>query len=540
MKLALAALLAAAPTVAAPVFSPERVKADVTFLADDALEGRGTGERGHEIAARYVAAQFALAGLTPAAKDGSFFQRVTLLEYRHGDTAAQVSVTGPRATQSWAHGTEVLVGIGPREAKIDVSAPVVFVGYGIDAPDHGFDDYKGLDVRGKIVAVLAGIPDGPPDEVLAHLATQRAKMAEAHGAIGMVQVATLQSLRIRPWARSLQYANVPRMTWVEANGAPHDLAPGIRASAALNGPAAEALFAGAPVSLDKLRAAAAVRGAHPKGFALKTSVRITASAKFRTITSPEVVASIPGSDPALKGEYVVLMGHLDHLGIRADMTGDNIFNGALDNAAGVAVMLEVARAFAGDAVKPKRSLLFVANTAEEKGLLGAESFANDPSVPIDKIVSVVDLDEPLLLYDFSDINAFGDTHSTLGPIVARAVAAAGVTLSPDPEPEETVFVRSDHYTFVKRGVPAILLSTGHAGGGAAAWADYNKNHYHQPSDDLSQKIDWAAGAKYARINYLIARDIADGVERPRWYAGDYFGATFAPGAPTAVRPDRRP
>ena len=536
MKLLLYTLLAAAPAFGAPVFSPERVRADVTFLADDLLEGRGTGERGHEIAAKYVAAQFAVAGLAPGAKDGSFFQRVMLHETRLGDPSPQVTITGPAGTQSWANATDVLVNVGARETGIDVGAPVVFVGYGIDAPERGFDDYRGLDVRGKVVAMLAGIPDGPPDEVLAHLQTQRAKMAQAHGAVGVVQIQTFAAMKIRPWAKLLPYANVPRMTWVAADGTPHELAPGIKASATLNGPAAEALFAGAPMSLAQVRAAAARRGAHPKGFALKTSVRIVATAKFRDLTSPEVIGVIPGSDPALKGEYVVLMAHLDHLGIRADVKGDNIYNGALDNAAGVAVMLEVARAFAGEAVKPKRSLLFVANTAEEKGLLGAEAFANDPSVPIGQIVSVVDLDEPLLLYDFSDINAFGDTHSTLGPIVARAVAAAGVTLSPDPEPEQTVFVRSDHYTFVKRGVPAILLSTGHAGGGATAWADYNKTRYHQPSDDLSQKIDWAAGAKYARINYLIARDIADAAERPRWYTGDYFGATFAPGAATAARP----
>ena len=198
-------------------------------------------------------------------------------------------------------------------------------------------------------------------------------------------------------------------------------------------------------------------------------------------------------------------------------------------------MLEVARGFANDAVKPKRSLLFVANTAEEKGLLGAEAFANDPGVPIGAITSVVDLDQPLLLYDFTDVIAFGGDHSTMGPAIARAAGMAGVALSPDPMPAETIFVRSDHYTFVKRGVPALLMATGFANGGKAGWENFLAKDYHQPSDDMKQPINWGAAAKYARVNYLITREIADGAERPRWYAGDYFGATFAPGAPKVAR-----
>jgi Zn-dependent M28 family amino/carboxypeptidase len=273
----------------------------------------------------------------------------------------------------------------------------------------------------------------------------------------------------------------------------------------------------------------------PKGFALPASVRITTTSQQRLVQTANVVARIEGSDPALKAEYVGIMGHLDHLGINPAKPGDNIYNGALDNASGVAVMLEVAHGFAHDAVKPKRSLIFVANTAEEKGLLGAESFANDPPVPIADIVSVVDLDQPMLLYDFTDVIAFGGDHSTMGEAIARAAAKAGVAVSPDPMPAETIFVRSDHYTFVKRGVPALLLATGFANGGKQAWEHYLATDYHQPSDDMKLPINWAAGAKYARVNYLIAREISDAAERPRWYAGDYFGATFAPAASKVAR-----
>ena len=352
---------------------------------------------------------------------------------------------------------------------------------------------------------------------------------------GAIEIGTLAIEKRQPWARVLPYAKVPSMTWVAADGTPHIEDSEIKARGGLSRVAAETLFAGAPTSLAAVLAAADKPGAKPKGFPLATTLRIEAKTAFRTLTSPEVIGMIPGSDPKLKAEAVVLMAHLDHLGIRPEREGDKIYNGALDNAAGVAVMLEVARGFARDTARPKRSLLFVVNTAEEKGLLGAESYANDPSIPIGDIVSVVDLDQPMLLYDFTDVVAFGADHSTLGDAVAKGAARAGVKLSPDPMPEETVFVRSDHYTFVKRGIPAVLLATGFANGGAAAWGKFMSTNYHQPSDDLSQPIVWAAGAKYARVNYEITRELADAPTRPHWYTGDYFGDTFAPTALKVAR-----
>lgn len=527
--------LAAAPALAAePQFSPDRVKAHVAFLADDLLEGRGTGTRGFDIGARYVASEMAGYGLQPAAKAGGWLQPVTLSEASLAGSA-QVTITGSGKPVVLLNAGEALIRPSQTSVKTDVSAPVVFVGFGLDAPKQGFDDYAGVDVRGKIVAVLTGIPKGPPNEVLAHLGTQKAKMAAAHGAIGIISIPTLQSARLRPWARMQQYATEPRMTWVGGDGKPFDGAPGIAGDVNLSSGAAAALFAGSKIPYATVLATADGERGMPKGFALATSVRIEATSKSGIVTSSEIIGLIPGSDPVLKDEYVVLMAHLDHLGIKPGKTGDNIYNGALDNAAGVAVLLEVAHAFAENKAKPKRSLLFVVNTAEEKGLLGAESFANDPAVPIGQIASVVDLDQPLLLYDFTDVIAFGADHSTMGPMVARAVAKAGVTLSPDPMPAETIFVRSDHYTFVKRGVPALMLATGFANGGKAAWEHFLSTDYHQPTDDLKQPIDWQAGAHYAEVNYMITREIADGPTRPRWYAGDYFGDTFAPDAPKVAR-----
>jgi len=237
---------------------------------------------------------------------------------------------------------------------------------------------------------------------------------------------------------------------------------------------------------------------------------------------------------------VILSAHLDHIGISKPRPNDppnkdRINNGALDNAAGIATLLEAARAFTTSGSRPRRSILIVANTAEEKGLLGAEYFAHNPTVPIDRITAAVDLDMPLLMYDFTDVIAFGATHSTLDSAIRKAAGEMNVTLSPDPMPEQAVFVRSDHYAMVKVGVPAVMLATGMANGGAEAWPAFLSRHYHQPSDDVSQPIHWNAGAKFAELNYRIARTLADADARAQWYASDYFGNLFAPKAPKAEK-----
>jgi Zn-dependent M28 family amino/carboxypeptidase len=365
-------------------------------------------------------------------------------------------------------------------------------------------------------------------------------VAQAHGAVGMLSVGTLQSMKARPWARMLTFANDPDVTWVDTDGKPYDDAPGIRATASLNEPAVAALFAGAPQSIATIRKLADKPGGKPKGFALKGNARIQVESAGKRITSPNVVAILPGSEPALKNQYIVLSAHLDHIGISEAKPGDEpdtdrINNGALDNAAGIATMLEVARAMAQSPQKPRRSILFLASTGEEKGLLGADYFARHPSVPISQIVGNVDLDMPLLLYPFTDVIAFGANHSTLGPIVAKAVAPMNIKLSPDPMPQEGVFVRSDHYMFVKQGVPAVFLATGFANGGEKAWEAFLGGAYHHPGDDMGQKIDWNAGARFAEANYRITRALADDNAAPQWYRADFFGDTFAPSSSKAPK-----
>jgi len=264
------------------------------------------------------------------------------------------------------------------------------------------------------------------------------------------------------------------------------------------------------------------------------TVSVAAKTALTPVKSYNVAGMLPGSDPALSKEVVVLSAHLDHIGVgRPDKTGDTINNGALDDAVGIASLIEEAKRFKTAGTKPRRSILFLAVTAEEKGLVGSDYFANNPTVPLSSIVADVNLDMPIITYKFQDIMVYGAGHSTLGPIVERAGKAIGVPLSDDPLPGENIFVRSDHYNFVRKGVPSVFLWPGAGGPGRAAYDDFMKNHYHQPSDEIGQlpAIDWESGVRFVDVNYRIAREIADGEQRPVWNKGDFFGLTYnGPGA----------
>jgi quercetin dioxygenase-like cupin family protein len=529
---ALIPMLVLCAPLAQPVeVSPAAIRSHVAFLADDLLAGREPGTAGFDIAARYVATQLEGLGLEPAGESGGWYQKVPLQESALVSGSGTLSIAGQR----WQTGTDVMVSPSALEASVDVEAPVVFAGFGLDAPEHGFDDYRSLDVRGKIVAVFIGSPRGTPSELGAHLAAEKVKMAERRGAIGVISLETLSSRQNFPWARRLETDALPRVTWVGPDDRPYVKAPGIRVSAAVNEVAARALFAGARQSYDSLLAKADRKGARPRGFALSPRVRIAAESGWRRFESPNVLGMIPGSDPRLKDEVVLMMAHLDHIGIRplkageqdGDPAVDRVMNGAMDNATGVATMLEVARVISASGKRPRRSILFFANTAEEKGLLGADYFARHPTLPIERIVGVVNLDMPLLTYDFSDVVAFGGEHSTLGAQAKLAAEANGVTLAPDPMPEQGLFTRSDHYALVKQGVPAVFFATGQGGEGKAAWQEFLQRHYHQSSDDLKLPFKWDAAARFARINRQLLREIADAEQAPRWHEGDFFGITFA-------------
>jgi Zn-dependent M28 family amino/carboxypeptidase len=377
-----------------------------------------------------------------------------------------------------------------------------------------------------------------PSEIGAHLAAEKSVAAQGAGAIGLITIPGDAFLARTPWEKLRDRAQSPAVSWLDKQGQPFNRTPRIRGTAYATGAAAGALLAGTGKSLAMIRAQAAKRGVRPRGFALKPAIRLDRVSTVATAPSRNVLAVLPGSDPALAHEYVLLMAHLDHLGIREAAEGpDKIYNGAMDNAAGVATMLAVAKAFAESGKRPRRSILFAAVTAEEDGLLGSQFLAKNPVLPAGaRLVGVVNLDMPILTYDFQDVIAFGAEHSTLGPVVERAANAEGVSLSPDPLPSEGLFTRSDHYRFVQEGVPSIFLMTGFGGPGKEAFEHFLKTDYHQPTDQISLPFHWEAAAKFARVNFRIAREIADEPTAPRWYRGDFFGDVFAPGAEKVAKP----
>ena len=514
-----------------PEFSGERIKADISYLADDMLEGRGTGTKGYEIAARFLASRFMGLGLQPG-NNGNWFQSVPFTETRLKPGApTYVAIDGVQ----FANGVDSLVYPSPLYPDQKITGDAVFVGYGLDSPANGFDDYAGLDVRGKIVVALWGFPPGSPSEMAAHLNSDKGRMAQERGAIGMITVITPTFEKVVPWDAMRKRMKEPAYSWVGADGKPYSSAPKLQASGSLGAKASEALFAGTPMSFKDILAASEKPKAKVKGFPLGKTITVERHSVVNRITSPNVIGILPGSDPKLKNEFVVLSAHLDAIGTVEPVNGDAIVNGAMDNASGIATMLEVARAFTSSGQRPKRSIMFVGLAAEEKGLLGASYLAKHPVTGGGKLAGLVNLDMPILTYDFTDVVAFGAEHSTIGAIVAKAIASEGVKLTPDPEPEQVSFVRSDHYMFVKEGVPAVSLETGPANGGEAGVRAFGEKRYHQPADDMTQPFNWNAAAKFARINYLISREMADSPEPPRWYEGDFFGNTFAQGQPKAKR-----
>ena len=530
-----ALLIGAAPPApsSATIESGNRIRGHIEFLADDLLEGRDTGSRGYAVAAAYVASQFRALGLSPGGERGGWYQQVPFRTASHAETKPLIHLIERGRRVPLNYGVDAGLRPSVVQQKRALETPLVFVGYGLEEAQLGLNDYRGLDVRGKTVVALSGTPDGLPTEIAAHLGSQKEEMAARQGAVGFIEIAR-DSKPSRGGAPGA-FANRPTTDWVDATGKAGSTPPGLAFDLRLSPQFAERLFRGAPQSLPAVRKVAQKKNARPAGFPLASRIAINATSKWQDFTSPEVIGILPGSDPALRDEYVVLMGHLDHLGIKTDAKPgeDAIYNGAIDNAAGVATLLEAARLFAESGQGPRRSVMFIANTGEEKGLLGADYFASHPTVPIGKIVSVVDLDMPLPLYDFTDVTAFGAEHSTVAKAVASAGAAMGIAVSPDPMPEETIFVRSDHYRFVLRGVPAILLFTGFGNGGKAHWDRFLGKVYHSPQDDVSQAINWNAAARYGELNYRIARTLADEPRRPLWYRGDYFGDTYAPGQPRA-------
>lgn len=511
----------------------QRIRADVEFLASDLLEGRDTGSRGHELAAAYVASRFRALGLRPAGEKGGWYQQVPLRRAT-GGAPPVVSLATARSRTPLTPGTDVAVRPSLVDKQRQFEAGLVFVGHGLVDSSLGLDDYAGLDVRAKIVVALAGTPKGLRNDVAAHLGSMKDDFAAQRGAVGYIELpGDGPSAR---WNAVGAFAARPVIDWIDARGVTGAGAAARLTQIALSEAIAVRLFESSGKSFATLRAQG--KGSNRvRGFDLPARLAVQATSQWSQFSSPEVVGLLPGSDARLAAEHVVLTGHLDHIGVNrgAKPGEDAINNGALDNASGIATMLEAAREFVESGKPPRRSVLFIAHTGEEKGLLGADYFAAHPTVPIGQIVGLVNLDMPLLLYDFRDVIAFGAEHSTLARAVADAGRALGIAAANDPMPQESLFVRSDHYRFITRGVPSVFLTTGYANGGEAKWKRFLADGYHSPSDDVSQPIDWNAAGRFGELNYRIARTLADADQRPMWYRGSYFGDTFGGSQPRAER-----
>jgi Peptidase family M28/PA domain len=511
---------------------PEAIRADMRFLADDLLEGRGTGARGYDIAAAFVATRFEGLGLAPAGDRGSYFQTVPLRSMRVDEARSSFTVARGTKETGLKFREDMILSGDPGAADSRVEAPVVFVGYGVSAPELSYDDYKDVDVKGKIVAMLFGAPNFA-SSLKAHYSSslEKRRIAAEHGAVGVIVLDDPTLEKLYSFDKRVRDLAIPQYRWLDPQGRPSHHYPQLKAAASLSLEATARLFEGSGHTAAQVVAAAAA--GKSRSFALPLSARISTVTRLHDLKTTNVAAELAGSDPALKAEYVVYTAHLDHLGISTPVQGDSIYNGALDNASGTAEMLQIARAFSSMRPRPRRSLLFVAVAGEEAGLLGSDYFASYPTVAKDSIVASVNTDEVQMLWPLLDIVAFGAEHSTLNAALERAAQRLHLTLSPDPVPEQVVFVRSDQYSFVRQGIPAVMLSPGFKSSDPAIqplniFEQWEQTRYHQPQDDMQQPgLDFEAGASFGRFAYLCGYEIAQDPVRPAWNSGDFFGERYA-------------
>jgi hypothetical protein len=474
------------------------------FLSDDLLEGRGTGTRGHEIAARFVASEFEKTGLEPAGENGPYFQSVPLRSIQVDNEQTILSISRTGKEQELTFGQD-FVALGD-SARIEtlVEAPIVFVGYGVTAQDEGYDDYAGVDTKGKIIAYLFGAPSAFETAIRAHYSSSQMKAATAvaHGAVGRILLYSPDLERQYPFKDRVRDLAYPDMKWLNPQGEPNDYLPDLRCTAVLSLEATAKIFENSGRSLEEIYAAA--KAGTPSSMSLPVSARIKTVSKFKDLKSPNVVARLQGSDPNLKDEYVVYSAHLDHIGIGDPVNGDSIYNGAMDNASGSATLLEIARAYSQMKQPPRRSVLFLLVSGEELGLLGSDYFVHHPTVANSSMVADLNIDGNMaLLYPIEDVTARGSEHSTLVKAAREAATHLALEFSPDPHPEQLFFIRSDQYSFVKQGIPSLFFGVGERSSNpnlkpAEIKASWIKNYYHKPQDDMNQTLDFQSGVKFAR------------------------------------------
>jgi Zn-dependent M28 family amino/carboxypeptidase len=513
----------ATATAAEPVISPERIKADLTYLASDRLEGRAPGSRGEELTIDFLAKEMKAAGLKPMGANGTFFQPVPLIKIETGPTAKMTVKAGTQAIDLKLG--DDYAGMNHTQIENEVFASeLVFVGHGITAPAFGWDDYGATDVKGKVVVLFTNEPpSNDPNffggKALTYFGRWTYKFEEAarRGAKACLIVHTAETagypfsvVNVIDGFQLKRKADVPELAF----------------AGWLSQKAGEKLFALKGKTVREALAEADTKGFKP--YSLEATVEATIPTKLSKVNSQNVTGCAEGSDPKLKDEVIIFTAHWDHLGVGKGIVGDAIFNGAADNGTGTALILELARAWQSMPVKPKRSALFLSVTAEEKGLLGSKYYADHPIVPLDKTAINLNFDMILPLGIPETVVVNGSERTTAKPIVETAAKRAGLTIEPDPRAHLGIFYRSDHFSMARAGVPAFSIAAGSKLKGKAddftkkKLQEFNDQRYHQPSDEMMPDWDFSGFRVLGQFALDIAINVANAPERPQWNAGDEF------------------
>ncbi len=492
----------------------------VKFLADDSLEGRDTGSEGLRKAQAYAVEQLHKAGLEPAGANG-FYQPVRFGQYEVDESKSSLSLVAGDKSTSLSFADDAFISSRATRTSTALSAPLVFVGYGLQIPEKNLDELAGLDVKGKIVVYLAGSPSDIPTALASHYQTagERWKSLHAAGVIGTITIFNPASMDI-PWSRISVNRNHPSMDLADPE---FNETPGLQLGVAFNPASAEQLLAGSGHTFAEIAALGKDRKPLPR-FPLAVSLKANAVIQTTTVESANIVAKLPGSDPALKNEFVVLSAHIDHIGIGAPINGDRIYNGAMDNGSGSALVMDIAASLKSHPEKLQRSILFLLVTGEEKGLLGSKYFAAHPTVAPKSIVADVNVDMFLPIVPLKILKIEGIEESDLGTRAAAIAQSMGVKPIADPEPLRNAFIRSDQYSFIKKGVPSVKIDVGFELGTPEQkiFKDWLTNRYHAPSDDVNQPVDLQAAAAYEEFTRRLLLDAANTPARPRWKPESFF------------------
>jgi Zn-dependent M28 family amino/carboxypeptidase len=491
----------------------------VKVLADDNMEGRETGSAGLQRAEAYIVDQLKQAGLQPAGTEG-YYQPVKFQSRQIIEKDSSLALVRNGKVEPLILGEDAFFNTRVDLAP-DLQAPLVFVGYGLSIPEKNYDDLAGLDLNGKVAVILNGTPADIPGPLASHYqsAAERWKTLHKAGAIGIVGIANPATMDI-PWSRMSVNRAHPSMTLV---GPEFNETEGEKLAAVFNPAHADKLFEGSGHTFDEVLNLAKERKQLPR-FPLAVAIAAKAALEKKDLESANVVATLPGNDPELKNEYVVLSAHIDHIGIGEPINGDRIYNGAMDNASGSALLLDVASSLKKSPDKLKRSILFLFVTGEEKGLLGSKYFAAHPTVDAKSMVADINVDMFLPIVPLKVLTVFGLAESDLGDAAREVAQTYGISVQPDPEPQRNIFIRSDQYNFIRHGIPALAMNVGTTPGSPEQkiFKDWLTQRYHAPSDDLNQPVDLAAAALYEEVIRGLMISVAQNPQRPQWKPDSFF------------------